>query len=334
MGEGIALDAAGNVYVTGITYATNFPVTPTAYQTLNMGNGDAYVAKLDASGSTLLYGTYLGGSLQEYGFGIAVDAANYAYVVGETSSSNFPTIPGAFQPVYNYGNLDAFVTKVNADGSGLLYSTYLGGTGWDFGHGIVLDAQGNAYVTGGTASFDFITTPGAYQTTNQGPIGAFPGIGDAFVTKLNATGSGLLFSTFLGGLQEDSGHSITRDNAGNVLVTGLTWSYDFPILKAVQPLHQQGATGVNSSDAFITKLNPSASGLVYSTYLGGITYDWGHAIAVDSKGSAYIVGDTDSVNFPLSPNAYQKTLYIKDAFIAKIVVASTNNPATYYLLLD
>ena len=333
-GEGIALDSAGNVYLTGITSSTLFPTTSSAYQTTYQGNGDAFVTKLNSSCSALVYSTFLGGAVQEYGFGIAVDASNYAYVVGRTNSDSFPTTPGAFQTTYGAGNMDAFVTKVNADGSALLYSTYLGGTGYDFGHGIVLDDQGNAYVTGGSASFDFVTTPGAYQTTNQGPIQTWEGGGDAFVAKLNATGSGLLFSTFLGGLQQDEGHGIVRDIAGNILVTGLTWSWDFPILRAVQSQHQLVAGGVNSSDAFITKLNPTASGLGYSTYLGGILYDWGHAIAVDSKGAAYIVGDTNSSDFPVSGTAFQKTLQIQDAFIAKINEGSAGVQPVLDILLD
>jgi hypothetical protein len=332
-GEGIALDAAGKVYVTGITYSTVFPTTANAFQKIYQGNGDVFVTKLNAAGSALVYSTLLGGALQEYGFGIAVDSANCAYVVGQTNSDNFPTTVGSFQSTYKHGNMDAFVTKLKADGSGLIYSTYLGGSGWDFGHGIVLDGQKYAYVTGGTASMDF-PTRNPYQADNQGPVGAFQGIGDAFVAKLNPTGAKLVFSTFLGGAQQDEGHGIALDPQGNIHVTGLTWSYDFPLANPVQAQHQQGATGVNSSDAFITKLNPAASKLIYSTYLGGIGYDWGHAIAVDSKGAAYVIGDTNSSNFPVTANAFQKTQRLMDAFVAKIKGEGGAPPAIMPLLLD
>lgn len=334
-GEGLALDAAGNIYVTGITYSTVFPTSATAFQKIYAGNGDAFVVKLNSTASALLYGTLLGGSLQEYGFGLAVDGSGSAYVTGRTNSDNFPTTAGAFQETYHHGNMDAFITKLNGDASALVYSTYLGGSGYDFGHGIALDAQGNAYVTGGSASFDFPTTPGAFQTDNKGPIQAFEGGGDAFVVKLNAAGSALGFSTLLGGLNfRDEGHALALDAQGNVYVTGLTWSYDFPLASPIQALHQQGATGVNSADAFVSKFNPSGSRLIFSTYLGGILYDWGHAIALDGKGRIYIVGDTSSVDFPVTPNAYQKTLNTQDAFIARIDPGAPSGPAVSLLLLD
>lgn len=334
-GEGITLDADENIYVTGITYSPVFPTSATAFQKINMGNGDAYVVKLNPTASALRYGTFLGGSTQEYGFGIAVDSFGCAYVTGRTNSDNYPTTTGAYQESYHHGNMDAFVTKLNFDGSNLLYSTYLGGTGYDFGHGIALNSQGNAYITGGSASVDFPTTSGAFQTTNNGPIMAFPGGGDAFVAQLNTAGSALVFSTLLGGLNHpDEGHGIVLDPQGNVYVTGLTWSYDFPLMNPIQALHQQGGTGVNADDAFITRLNPVGSKLLFSTYLGGINHDWGHAITLDSKGRIYIVGDTTSVDFPVTPNAYQKTANRTDAFIARIDLASSGLPATLFLLLD
>ena len=178
--------------MTGTTHSTDFPTTPGPSRRPIGGNDDAFVTKLNPTGTALVYSTYLGGTSDDYGYGIAVDTAGNAYVTGYTASTNFPTTPGAFQTTYGGGSDDAFVTKLNPTGTALVYSTYLGGTDSDGGYGIAVDSAGNAYVTGYTASTNFPTTPGAFQTT-------FGGNGDAFVTKLNPTGTALVYSTYLGG---------------------------------------------------------------------------------------------------------------------------------------
>src|SRR3989449_673084 len=313
-GFGIAVDAAGNAYVTGGTGSINFPTTPGAFQTTS-GGGDAFVTKLDPTGAALVYSTYLGGSSCDSANGIAVDATGSAYVTGRTVSINFPTTPGAFQTTLNF--TDAFVTKLNPAGSALVYSTYLGGSRSDEGHAIAVDAAGSAYVTGLTLSFNFPTTPGAFQTTTGG------GGGDAFVTKLNADASALGYSTYLGGNSIDFGNGIAVDTAGNAYLTGDTTSRNFP----TTPGATQPDFG-GDRDAFVTKLDPTSSALVYSTYLGGSGSDQGFGIAVDTAGSAYVTGSSFSTNFPTTPGAFQ-TIFggaTGDAFVAKLSSATINTP--------
>jgi hypothetical protein len=221
-GSGIAVDAAGNAYLTGATSSTNFPITFGAFQTTLKGSTEnAFVTKVSASGTALVYSTYLGGSDTDFGTSIAVDAAGNAYLTGGAESGNFPTTTGAFQTALK-SSQNAFVTKVNASGTALIYSTYLGGSGGDGGFGIAVDAAGNAYLTGGTSSTNFPTTPGAFQTTLKGSVG------NAFVTKVNASGTALAYSTYLGGGVGDGGRGIALDAAGNAYLTGLTESGNFP----------------------------------------------------------------------------------------------------------
>jgi hypothetical protein len=304
-GSAIAVDSAGNAYVTGYTASTNFP-TMNPLQPANAGGFDAFVTKLNPSGSALVYSTYLGGSGGDSGSGIAVDSAGNVYVTGGTGSTDFPVTPGAFQTTYG-GNGDAFVSKINATGSALVYSTYLGGSGiyGDSGSSIAVDSSGNAYVIGVTSSTDF-PTMNPFQP-------AFGGRLDAFVTKINPTGSALVYSTYLGGSGEDAGNGIAVDSAGNAYVTGLTRSINFPTMNPLQPTYR------GRDDAFVTKLNPSGSALVYSTYLGGTKQDSGGAIAVDSLGNAYVTGFTDSTNFP-TMNPLQSALggFYGNAFVTKL----------------
>ena len=255
------MDTSGNAYVTGYTDSTNFPTTTGAFQTTFSGSIDAFVTKLNSSGTGLLYSTYLGGSDFDFGYGIALDSSGNAHVAGETASTDFPTTAGAFQTTYAGGDRDAFVTELNATGTSLLYSTYLGGSGYDrSAHlgDIALDSFGNAYIVGDTDSSDFPTTAGAFQTTHGG------GGRDAFVTKLNATGSSLTYSTYLGGSALDFGSGLAVDSSGNAYLTGATESFDFPTTAGAFQ-----ATLAGDGDAFITKLNSTGSGLLYSTYLGG-----------------------------------------------------------------
>jgi hypothetical protein len=329
-GYGIAVDSAGNAYVTGYTHSNNFPVAPGAFQPTCGGNdcstyGDVFVSKINATGSALVYSSYLGGSQVDIGFGIAVDSAGDAYVTGQTDSVDFPVTPGAFQTVCNGGSGcnefgDAFVSKLNPTGSALIYSTYLGGSSSsDDGFGIAVDSAGNAYVVGTTASTNFPVTPGAFQTA----CGSY--CSDAFVTKLNPTGSALIYSTYLGGNYLNEGFGIAVDNSGNAYVTGYTWSTDFPTTPGAFQTACGGAPyPYNCWDAFVTKFNPTGSALVYSTYLGGSSYDLGFGIAVDSAGNAYVIGGTCSTDFPtmnpLQPaygGASCISFVVGDAFVTK-----------------
>jgi Bacterial Ig-like domain (group 3)/Beta-propeller repeat len=319
-GSGIAVDTAGNAYVTGGAGSTDFPVTSGAFQTVNP-KGGAFVAKLNSTGTALIYATYLGGSTAfSYGSSIAVDSAGDAYVTGATYASDFPVTPGAFQTV-NKGGVasktgppytpNAFITKLNPAGSGLVYSTYLGGSGsttiegGDYGGFIALDGAGDAYVAGYTYSTNFPTTSGAFQTANNAAANSE---NNAFVTKLNPAGTGLVYSTYLGGSASkqvsggDFAWGVAIDTGGNAYVTGFTYSSDFPVTSgAFQTTSHSG----NSDSAYATKLNPTGTALVYSTYLGGSSYNSGWGIAIDAGGSAYVVGETGSTDFPVTSGAFQ-----------------------------
>ena len=319
-GSGIAVDSAGNAYVTGGTSSKDFPVINPLQSTYGGGNWDAFVAEINSEGSALVYSTFLGGSGDENLYGtpaIAVDSMGNTYVTGSTDSTDFPVSPNAFQRKCNRGSNcyvygDAFVAKISPAGSAFVYSTYLGGSREDLTNGIAADSAGNAYVTGTTRSPNFPTTFGAFQTS-CGDIHPCQN-GDAFVTKLNPSGSALVYSTFMGGSGYDNGHDIAVDSAGSAYVTGWTSSTNFPTRNAMQP-----TSGGGQYDAFVFKLNPAGSGLVYSTYLGGTSDDWGYGIALDSSGDAYVIGNTDSKNFPLvSPfqNHLRKT-NITAVFVSK-----------------
>jgi hypothetical protein len=245
-GSGIAVDGAGNAYVTGQASSTNFPTTNPPQASFGGGAFDAFVTKINAAGSALVYSTYLGGSGDDYGNGIAVDGSGNAYVTGQTSSTNFPTT----NPIQGtYGGSggsefpgDAFVTKINAAGSALLYSTYLGGSGDDQGNRIAVDGSGNAYVTGWTTSTNFPTA---------NPVQAnYGGSEDAFVTKINAAGSVLVYSTYLGGNVGEQGNGIAVDGSGNAYVTGVTQSTNFP---TANPL--QASNGGGGADAFVLSIS-------------------------------------------------------------------------------
>ena len=307
-GNNIAVDAAGNAYVTGLTDSSDIPTTPGAFRTTPVGSDefDAFAFKLNATGTALVYSTFLGGSGFDTATEVAIDSAGNAYVTGQ-AAAGFPVTPGAFQTSFN-GVIDAFVTKLNTTGTALVYSTFLGGSGFEFGTGIAVNPAGNAYVTGVGDSSNFPTTPGAFQTVK--------GAGqDAFVTKLSATGNDLAYSTFLGGDEIDVGQSIALDAAGNASVVGVTASTDFPTTAdAIQSAHG------GNNDAFITRLNATGTGLVFSTYLGGSSGDAGLSVFVDLAGSIYLTGTTESANFPTTPGAFQ-TLFggLSDGFVAKIV---------------
>ncbi|SLM48094.1 conserved exported protein of unknown function [Nitrospira japonica] len=313
VGNSLAVDVAGNIYVTGVTSSANFPITPGVFQASSGGGPDAFVAKLGSSGTTLIYSTYLGGNDLEAGLGIAVDEAGNAYVAGTTGSGNFPTTLGALQTTWG-GTNDGFVTALNATGTSLLYSTYLGGNSYDFARGIALDTPGNAYVTGNTASSNFPTTLGAVQTTFGGPGGTFAG-GDAFIAKVDPTGSSLIYSTFLGGSGNDLGYKIALDGSNNAYVIGQTSSGgNFPVTAGAY----QTSYGGGLADAFVAAIDVTGMSLIYATYLGGNSFDLGYGIAVDGSSNAYVTGETSSSNFPTTPGAIQETSGGSNAYVTKV----------------
>ena len=312
-GSSIAVDSSGAAYVTGLTASTDFPTNNSYQGTYGGGDYDAFVAKLSPDGANLVYSTYLGGSGRDNVYSIAADSSGSAYVTGYTNSTDFPTV-NAYQGTYGGGDYDAFVAKLSPDGANLVYSTYLGGSGRDSGSSIAIVTSGIAYITGDTNSTDFPTT-NAYKGTYGG--GSF----DAFATKFSPTGSSISYSTYLGGSKSELGNAIAVDSSGNAYIIGTTESTDFPTNNAYQGTY--GGEG----DAFITKLSPTGNTLSYSTYLGGSYHDWGSSIAVDSSGSAYITGDTNSTDFPTT-NAYQGTYGEDwDAFVTKL--SPTGNTLSY-----
>jgi hypothetical protein len=297
VGGKIAVDTAGNAYVIGTTFSADFPTVNALQPYFGGGDGDAFVAKLTADGSALVYSTYLGGSGRERGNCITVDAAGNAYVTGATNSADFPT-SNPLQPVLGNLFFNAFVAKLTADGSALVYSTYLGGSsGTDRAFGIAVDAAGNAYVSGLASSPDFP------RTTHIGPPGG------GFVAKLEPTGSSLVYSTTIGGA---GAHGIAVDGAGSAYVVGGAGS-GFPTVNALQP-----APGGPNGNAFVAKLTADGSALIYSTYLGGSGGDVGAGIAVDAAGNAYVTGSASSTDFPTA-NPFQSSLHgVQNAFVAKL----------------
>src|SRR6266568_1658181 len=312
----IAVDSAGNAYVTGSTTSTDFPTTSGVLQQTFLGNTasfaqEVFVTKLNLTGSALVYSTFLGGTASgpsENGAGIAVDASGNAFITGTTAASDFPVTPGtAFQSTLPNTSGTAFLTELNPTGSALVYSSYFGGSGFDAGQGIALDASGIAYVTGNTTSINFPITPAsAFQTTNKSATA-----GNAFISKIDITKTGigsLAYSTYLGGGIGDSGTAIAVDPNFNVYVVGTTGSTDFPVTSgAFQTTNKSGFPVT----AFVARLDTTKTGTaseVYGTYLGGTGFEQGLALALDSLQNAYVTGLTASSNFPVTVGAPQTVI--------------------------
>jgi hypothetical protein len=310
-GTGIAVDTAGNAYVVGQTVSANFPTSATAFQKVLKSSVDnVFVSKVNTTGSALVYSTYIGGTGTDEGIGIAVDAAGSAYITGDTSSSNFPTTANAFQKTIGDAAGDSFVTKLSADGSSLVYSSFLGGDAFDIGYDIAVDSAGNAYVAGQTFSGNF-----PLAGTPAQPV--YGGKSEACITKVNPAGTALVYSTYWGGSNGDEqARAIVVDSTGNAYIAGQTTSTNFP----TTPSPIQAAYGGGTFDAIVAKLNPTGSAMLYSTYLGGNDLDQGRGIAIDSAGNAYVTGQTSSTNFPIAGNPFQKTYGggLADGFVFKV----------------
>ncbi len=324
--NGIAVDASGNAYVTGYTASVDFPVVSAAQSSPGGGSCledgvatpcfDAFVSKLNPTGTALVYSTYLGGSDEDYGASIAVDSSGDAYVAGYTYSTDFP-VQNALQPD-NAGGVDAFVAELSAGGASLIYSTYWGGSLDDVGTGIAVDSHGNAYLSGYTESTNFPVTSGAFQTTYGN------GAHNGFVVKFNSGGAQVVYSTYLGGSGDDYAYAAAVDSAGDAYVTGATNSTNFPTLNAFQPNYAGGQCAVAPNtfpcfDVFVSKLNPAGSALLFSTYLGGTGSDYGYALALDSSANVYVTGYTTSANFPTTRGAFELVFSgAYDVFVAKL----------------
>ncbi len=304
-GYSIAADDQGNAYVFGKTTSIDFPTVPGSYETTLQGEMDVFIAKLEASGSALGYSTYLGGYWFESSHGITIDHAGDVYVTGWTGSADFPSTPGAYDTLFN-GIHDVFVARLNSTGNALVFSTFLGGSTYDMGIAIALAPSGEVYVGGHTDSVDFPVTPKAFDTSLNGS--------DAFIAKLDANGRVLLFSTYLGGSNAEatSDADIAVDSTGNVYMIGETTSADFPITpNAFDSIHK-------SHEVFVSKLSRNGSILLYSTFLGGSSIEYGRSIAVDTGGNAYVCGTTSSSDFPTTAGAFDTTLNWSEAFVTKL----------------
>lgn len=382
-GLGMAVDQQGNAYVIGVTQSLSFPITPGAYRPAHgrSGSNIAFITKINPTGTAVLYSTFFGGfSNVDLPNNLTIDSSGNAYIVGATTATDFPVTAGAYQTQLSAGSSnvagDAFITKLNADGSGLLYSTYLGGSGGhDIAQSIEVDAAGNAYI-GGSAASGFPITPGAAQSTLMNEIGsgfvaklspngdrlfystyrtantrtgvsdiALDSAGNVYLTgerfprpyvaKLNATGTQYLFVRELdAGNNYNEGKGIALDSAGNVYITGIAG----PGLATTANAFQR-TFGGNPTDAFVAKVS-SAGTVLYTSYLGGNSEDTGSAIAVDSTGNAFVTGKTGSSNFPVTPNAIQSALTAfpgsssgdrYDAFVTKVNTAGSSLAFSSYL---
>jgi Beta-propeller repeat len=315
--RGIAVDSSGNAYVAGFTSSGDFP-TVNAYQSMLQGTQNAYLAKLGSTGSTLLYSSYLGGTGVDFARGIAADDNGNAYVVGYTNSSDFP-VQNALQAVYGGGLNDAFIAKFNTAVSSsvsLIYSTFLGGTGDDQATTVAIDSSGDAYIAGSTTSTNFPTL-NPYQAINRGS-------NDIFVSEINASDSGLVFSTYLGGGGDDIAHGIAVDSTG-IYVAGGTTSTNFPTLNPVQ------AVNGGLDDAILTKFDPTGSSLIYSTYYGGSGNEYCLTLAVDPSGRAFLAGLTDSTDFPVLNSIQSTQAGLQDGFVIVFSASGTQIIyATYF----
>jgi hypothetical protein len=338
-GYAVAVDRAGNAYVTGAVNSGDFPVVKPR-QRASGGATDAFVAKLGADGR-LLYSTYLGGGSYDVGYAIAVDGGGHAHVAGDTRSSDFPLV----NPVQRTlgGSADAFVAKLSPDGSRLVYSTLYGGASGERAQGIAIDPPGHAYVVGFTNSANFpLVNPFLNVYDRSSPS-------TGFVLKLNAGGTSVVYATYLGGKgpAPTVGTAIAADAGGHAYVTGYTNAPDFPAVKAIQPFGGANNPLGGQTDVFVTKLNPSGSALVYSTFLGGPADDEGRGIAVDAQGHAYVTGHAESLTFPVTPGAFRTSCTPKssqipigpvcsggDAFVAKLSVDGASLVYSTYLNSD
>jgi len=324
-GNSVFVDGSGNVYVAGGTGSSNFPTQGPAQSTPG-GGVDAFALELAPGGSALTYSTFVGGSGDDVATGLAVDSAGSAYIVGSTTSTDFPTMNPIQAAIA--GSSNGFVAKLNSSGSALVYSTYLGGGTGDFAVAVAVDSNKNAYVTGGTKNKTFPVTSGVFQPTCGTDANCNGGLYDIFVSVINPTGSGFVYSTFIGGESNDEGFGIAVDASGDAYVTGLTSSTAFP---TKSPIQGTFGGGTLPADAFVTELNPQGTALIYSTYLGGSGNDTGAAIAVDSSGRAYVTGQTSSTNFPTAGPTQPSLAGGNDAFVSEISAGGTSLLFSTYL---
>ncbi|HDH05702.1 MAG TPA: choice-of-anchor D domain-containing protein [Nitrospirae bacterium] len=307
----LAIDSSGNVFVAGRTYSSDYPTTEGAYDTTYDKSGDIFVSKLDSNLSSLLSSTFIGrsieGSSEDTASALAIDLSGDVFVAGHTGSSDYPTTEGAYDTTHN-GYRDVFVSKFDSNLSSLLSSTFIGGIGNvnDYAEALAIDSSGDVFVAGRTHSSGYPTTIGAYDTVHNG-------YHDAFVSKFDSNLTSLLLSTFIGGSDYDDAEALAIDSSGNVFVAGGTRSSDYPTTEGAYD------TVYNSSDVFVSKLDSRLSSLVSSTFIGGSTYDYAYALAIDSSGDVFVAGWTGSSDYPTTVGAYDTTFNGSyDVFISKL----------------
>lgn len=328
-GEAVVTDSSGNAYLAGVTSSSNFPITPGSFDPSLDGIADAFVLKLNPSGTGLVYATFLGGSAGDGANALDVDDLGNAFIVGRTLSADFPTTANAFDPTFNGGDTDAFVAELNQDGTELVYATFLGGSEDDAAADIALGSPSGIFVTGVTRSPDFPTTPGAFDT-ECGTAGACNfngsyGLSDAFVVAMTPGSPTLDYATFVGGQNEDSSSAIAVDSTGAVFIAGFTVSEDFPVTPGAFDTTYNDFGGLDYwGDVFVASLDPSGSSLVFATYLGGSFEDVVRGLALDVSNNVYTIGQTDSGDFPTTPGAFDPSFNggtvesCCDAFVTKL----------------
>jgi DNA-binding MarR family transcriptional regulator len=309
-GEEVKVDLDFNVYLTGRTNSTDFPINYNAYDSIQNGDFDVFALKLNSTGSSIIYSTFIGGKNYDHGLDIAIDSNNNLYITGLTESYDFPNTPSSFDASHNGGVVDIFIIKLNATGSSISYSTYFGGGNYEIGRGISVDILGNVYVAGWTNSSNFTTSTNAYDTTYNGG----DSWGDIFILKFNSNGSSLIYSTYIGGSDDEFADEIEVDSNYNAIIGGETWSSNFPTTQGAYDRIHSG-----SGDIIIAKINPNGTALLYSTFIGGGNRDTCQGIALDLYDNVYVTGETQSPNFPTTNDAFDK-LYngTPDAFLSII----------------
>lgn len=327
-GEAVAVDPSGHAYVTGITPSADFPTTPGVIDPSLGGLADAFVAKLNPSGTGLVYATFLGGSAGDNANALDVDDLGYAFVVGRTFSADFPTTVDAFDSTLG-GEADAFVAILSPSGTALVYATFLGGSEYDAAGGIALRSPSGISITGTTDSPDFPTTSGAFDA-ECGTDGACNFNGsfsypDAFVVAMTPGSPVLNYSTFIGGQDGDGSSAIAVGNSGAVFIAGNTYSQDFPVTPGAFDTTYNDLVGLNDwGDVFVASLDSSGSSLAFATYLGGGLEDIVTDLALDDSNNVYTIGQTDSGDFPTTPGSFDPGFnggtveYCCDAFVTKL----------------
>jgi len=325
----IAIDASGNVYVTGGTYSSDYPTTAGSFDTSFNGisyiwyGGDTFVSRLSNDLTTLLASTFIGGGQGEMGNSLTIDASGNVYVTGFTTSSDYPTTAGAYDTSFNGGS-DVFISKFSGDLLTLLSSTLIGGNSGNYSSSLAIDTSGNVYVTGITGSYDYPTTAGAYDTSFNGGY-------DVFVSKLSGNLSILLSSTFIGGSNEgtDDAYSLSIDTSGNVYITGYTHSSDYPTTAGAYDISFNGAFGGGGADAFVSRLSGDLSTLLASTFIGGDGHDFPSSLSIDTSGIIYVTGSTQFytvrerdpnwIGYPTTAGAYDTTYNgFYDVFVSRL----------------